>query len=136
MTDNLKFLLDTNMLSDLVRNPGGQVARRITQVGEDTVCTSIVAAEELRYGAEKSGSDQLTARVELLLSAIEILAFEAPADRHYARLRHHLTRKGTPIGPNDLLIAAQALSEELTIVSANAREFKKVSGLALEDWLQ
>ena len=136
MTVKLKFLLDTNMLSDLVRNPGGQVAKRITQVGEDTVCTSIVAAAELRYGAEKSGSDRLIDRVELLLSAIEILAFEAPADHHYARLRHHLTRKGTPIGPNDLLIAAHALSEELTIVTANTREFTRVPGLALEDWLQ
>ena len=136
MTAKPKFLLDTNMLSDLVRNPGGQVAKRITQVGEDSVCTSIVAAAELRYGAAKSGSDRLTDRVELLLSAIEILAFEAPADHHYAGLRHHLTQKGTPIGPNNLLIAAQALSEELTIVSANTREFTRVPGLALEDWLQ
>lgn len=136
MTAKLKFLLDTNMLSDLVRNPGGPVAKRISQVGEDTVCTSIVAAAELRYGAEKSGSDRLTDRVELLLSAIEILAFEVPADHHYARLRNHLTRKGTPIGPNDLLIAAHALSEELTIVTANTREFTRVPGLALEDWLQ
>ena len=129
-------LLDTNILSDLIRNPQGPVAIRITETGEDTVCTSIVAASELRYGAEKSGSERIADRVGLLLSAIEILPLETPADRHYAELRHYLARSGTPIGPNDLLISAHALAEGLTIVTANISEFSRVPGLSLENWLE
>lgn len=135
MTGPLAYLLDTNILSDLVRNPQGVVAARIADVGEDTVCTSIVVASELRYGATKSGSKKLRERVDLLLSALEILPLEAPVDRHYAEVRHHLTRKGTSIGPNDLLIAAHALAAGLTIVTANVGEFSRVPGLAVDDWL-
>jgi tRNA(fMet)-specific endonuclease VapC len=124
------------MLSDLVRNPRGAVADRIAATGEDSVCTSIVAAAELRYGAAKSGSEKLANRVDLLLSAMEVLPLEAPADRRYAELRHHLTRQGTPIGPNDLLISAHALAAGLTVVTANVREFSRVPGLKVENWLQ
>lgn len=135
MSARLRYLLDTNMLSDLVKNPGGCVAAQIVRVGEDSICTSIVAASELRYGAAKSGSKRIAERVDLVLSAIEILALEAPADKHYAGLRHHLAQRGAPIGPNDLLIAAHALSENLTVVTANISEFNRVPGLALENWL-
>jgi tRNA(fMet)-specific endonuclease VapC len=130
------YLLDTNILSDLVRHPQGAVAARIVTTGEDRVCTSIINAAELRYGAAKSGSDQLAHRVDLLLSALEVLPLEAPADHHYAELRNHLARQGTPIGPNDLLIAAHALAMGLTVVTANVREFARVPGLAVENWLQ
>lgn len=135
MTGPLAYLLDTNILSDLVRNPQGVVAARIADVGEDTVCTSIVVASELRYGGTKSGSKKLRERVDLLLSALEILPLESPVDLRYAELRHHLTRKGTPIGPNDLLIAAHALAVGLTIVTANVGEFSRVPGLAVDNWL-
>jgi len=131
----LRYLLDTNILSDLVRHPRGTVAARIAAAGEETVCTSIVVAAELRFGAVKSGSKNLADRVDLILSALEILPLEAPADRHYGELRHHLTRQGTPIGPNDLLIAAHALSTGLTVVTANAVEFSRVPGLKVENWL-
>lgn len=130
------YLLDTNILSDLVRHPQGTVAARIKAVGEARVCTSIINAAELRYGAAKSGSDPLADRVELLLSALEVLPLETPADQQYAELRHHLARQGTPIGPNDLLIAAHALAMGLTVVTANVREFSRVPGLAVENWLQ
>lgn len=131
----LRYLLDTNMLSDLVKQPAGRVAAQIAKVGEDSICTSIVAAAELRYGAEKSQSKAIADRVDLVLSAIEVLTLELPADQHYAHIRHHLTRRGTPIGPNDLLIAAHALAESLTVVTANTSEFERVPGLALENWL-
>jgi tRNA(fMet)-specific endonuclease VapC len=124
------------MLSDLARNPRGAVADRIAAAGEDSVCTSIVAAAELRYGAAKSGSEKLANRVDLLLSAMEVLPLEAPADRRYAELRHHLTSQGTPIGPNDLLISAHALAAGLTVVTANIREFSRVPGLKVENWLR
>jgi len=133
---SLKYLLDTNILSDLVRNPQGKVAAQITKAGEDSVCTSIVVAAELRYGAATSNSAKLAERIDLILSALEILPLETPADRQYAAIRHHLSRQGTPVGPNDLLIAAHALANNLTIVTANVGEFSRVPGLKVENWLQ
>lgn len=131
----LRYLLDTNILSDLIRHPAGPVASRIATVGEDSICTSIVVAAELRYGAAKSISKQISERVDLLLSALEILPLEPPVDDCYAQIRHHLTKRGTPIGPNDLLIAAHAVAAGLTLVSANTREFERVPSLPLDNWL-
>lgn len=136
MSASLTCLLDTNILSDLVRNPQGIVATRIAEAGEDHVCTSIIVAAELRYGAVKSASEELARRVDLVLSALEILPLESPADRQYAFLRHDLTRKGTPIGPNDMLIAGQALANDLTVITANVGEFSRVPELKVENWLQ
>ena len=130
-----RYLLDTNVISELVRQPAGTVATRIAEVGENSICTSIVVAAELRYGGTKSGSKQLSDRVSLLLSAIEILPLEPPADQRYAEIRYHLSRQGTPIGPNDLLIAAHALAVDLTLVTENLREFERVPSLRVESWL-
>ena len=132
---SLRYLLDTNIISDLVRRPSGPVATRIAEVGEDSISTSIVVAAELRYGAEKSGSRQLAERIDLLLSAIEILPLEPPADHRYGEIRHCLAREGVPIGPNDLLIAAHALATGLTLVTANTREFARAPSLCFENWL-
>ena len=126
-------MLDTNILSDLVRQPQGAVARRIAEAGEETICTSIIVAAEIRSGAEKSDSNKLKDQVELILAAIEILPLESPADREYGKLRHYLSRKGTLIGPNDMLIAAQALNSGLTVVTANTGEFSRVPGLNVEN---
>jgi len=135
LTTSHRYLLDTNILSDLVRQPQGTVATRITAAGEKTVCTSIIVAAELRFGAVKSGSRKLLDRIDLILSALEILPLEAPADRHYADIRHHLAHKGNLIGPNDMLIAAHALSAGLTVVTANTGEFSRVPSLSVENWL-
>ena len=135
MTKSFHYLLDTNILSDLVRQPQGVIARRIAEAGEETICTSIIVAAELRFGAEKSGSNKLGDQVDLILSAIEILPLESPADREYGKLRHYLARNGTPIGPNDMLIAAQALCAGLIVVTANTGEFWRVPGLIVENWL-
>lgn len=131
----LRYLLDTNMLSDLIRHPQGTVANHIASAGENTVCTSTVVAAELRYGAEKSTSRKIADRVDLVLGALNVLSLEPPADRVYARIRHQLTQRGTPIGANDLLIAAHTLALDLTIVTANESEFTRVSGLKVENWL-
>lgn len=131
----LRYLLDTNILSDLIRHPQGRVARHIAARGEDSVCTSIVVAGELRYGAEKAESKKLSERVDLLLSALDVLPLEAPTDRHYGDIRHRLARQGVPIGPNDLLIAAHARSLDLTLVSSNESEFRRVPDLRVENWL-
>ena len=106
----MRYLLDTNVVSDLVRNPQGKVAQRIRKVGEARVCTSIIVAAELRYGAAKKGSARLSAQLEAVLSVLEVLPFEPPADAIYASLRAGLEEAGTPIGANDMLIAAHALA--------------------------
>ena len=131
----LRYLLDTNILSDLIRHPQGEVASRISLVGEDTVCTSIIVAAELRFGAEKSGSKKLADRIDMILSALDVLPLEPSADRHYGEIRQQLTRQGTPIGPNDLLIAAHARALNLTVVTANTREFSRVPDLRVDNWL-
>ena len=100
-----RHLLDTSILSDLIRNPQGPIERRIRTVGENLICTSIVVAAELRYGATKRGSKQLTAQVEAVLDAMEIAPIETPTDHVYGKSRADLETAGTPIGGNDLLIA-------------------------------
>lgn len=131
----MRYLLDTNILSDLIRNPAGRAAQAIRRVGEDMVCTSIVVAGELRYGAAKKGSATLTRRVEALLSEIPVLALDVPADAAYGAIRAGLEGAGLPIGGDDLLIAAQARTVGLTLVTANEREFRRVPGLSVENWL-
>ena len=131
----LTHLLDTNTLSDLVRRPQGRVAERIAAVGEAAVATSIIVAAELRTGALKKGSARLAAQVEAILSRLPVLPLEAPADRAYGEIRVHLERAGTPIGGNDLLIAAQARSLGLIVVTANLGEFRRVPDLVVETWL-
>lgn len=131
-----RYLLDTNILSDLIRNPQGPVAERIAAVGEETICTSIIVAAELRFGGAKSGSLKLIERINLLLSAVDILSLEVPVDRYYGEVREQLASKGQLIGPNDLLIAVHALTLDLTIVTANTREFSRVPNLRVENWIE
>ena len=83
----MRYLLDTNAVSDLVRNPQGKVAQRIRKVGESRVSTSIIVAAELRYGAAKKGSARLSAQLEAVLNVLDVLPFEPPADAIYASLR-------------------------------------------------
>ena len=129
------YLLDTNILSHLVRQPQGPVALRIAEVGEDRVLTSIVVACELRYGAATRGSKKLTRQVEAVLGAMTILPFEAGADRHYAAIRTALEKKGPPIGAHDMLIAAHARAIEAICVTNNVAEFRRVPALKVENWL-
>jgi tRNA(fMet)-specific endonuclease VapC len=131
----MRYLLDTNIVSELIRNPQGRVADRIRDVGEAQVATSIIVAAELRYGAAKKRSPRLTAQLEAVLGAIEVLPFEEPADAVYGVLRARLEQKGQQMGGNDLLIAAQAISLGFTLVTGNEREFARVEDLHCENWL-
>jgi tRNA(fMet)-specific endonuclease VapC len=131
----MRYLLDTNIVSDLIRNPQGRVTSRISEVGEAQVATSIIVAAELRFGAAKKGSTRLSAQVEAVLGALAILPLEEPADRAYGLLRARLEKKGQMIGGNDLLIVAQAISLGFTLVTANEREFAKLNDLRCENWL-
>ena len=129
------WMLDTNILSELIRNPGGTLMRRLSATEPDALCTSIVVACELRFGASRKGSEVLTRRVDQLLNSLVVLPLDQPADQHYADIRAALERAGTPIGSHDLFIAAHARSRDLTLVTHNTREFKRVAGLRVEDWL-
>ena len=132
----MRFLLDTNILSDLVRHPRGRIADRIKRVGERQVCTSIVVAAELRCGAAKKGSLRLTSQLEAVLRALEVLSLESPTDAVYGKLRARLERAGQLIGGNDLLIAAHALAMDHTMVTDNEGEFSRVKDLRIENWLR
>jgi len=129
------WMLDTNTLSDLIRNPRGALVQRLSSTEPDSVCTSIVVACELRFGARRKGSDTLTQRVEQLLESLTVLPLDEPADQHYADIRATLERAGTPIGNHDLFIAAHARSRGMTLVTGNLREFERVPGLRVENWL-
>ena len=129
-------MLDTNIVSDLVRNPGGKAAQRLALEGEDAVCVSIIAAAELRFGVAKRGSQRLATQLGRVLATMTIMPFEAPADAVYGLVRTGLELAGTPISANDLLIAAHALALQLTLVTHNTGEFRWVPGLAVEDWLE
>jgi tRNA(fMet)-specific endonuclease VapC len=128
-------MLDTNIISDLVKNPQGRSAKRIAKVGEGNICTSIIVAAALRYGCAKSGSKRLLKAVEDLLGEIPVLPFDVPADAAYGGIRSELEAAGKPIGSNDLLIAAHAYTTGTTIVTANIDEFKRIRGLSVENWL-
>jgi tRNA(fMet)-specific endonuclease VapC len=130
-----QYLIDTNILSDLVRHPQGRVFQHISTVGEDSVCTSIIVICELRFGVVKSSSSRLLQQLERILEILTVLPLEPPVDEHYAAIRKRLEQAGTPIGPNDLLIAAHALALDLTLVTANTREFERVPTLRLDNWL-
>jgi tRNA(fMet)-specific endonuclease VapC len=130
------FLLDTNILSDLVRRPRGRIADRIAEVGEQHVFTSIIVAAELRYGAAKKASSRLTAQLEAVLGAVEVLALEPPVDSIYGEVRARLERAGHSIGANDLLIAAHALALDHAVVTDNEREFSRITNLRIENWLR
>ena len=130
-----RYSLDTNILSDLVRHPQGVVAKKIAVVGENEICISIIVASELRFGAAKRNSARLSNQVETILAAMLVVPFDVPTDREYAKLRQLLESSGNSIGPNDLLIAAQARANGQILVTNNVREFTRVPSLQVENWL-
>ncbi len=131
-----RYLLDTNILSDLIKNPAGTVSQKITALNDENICcTSLIVACELRYGALKKASPVLTKKVEQLLGSIAILPLDEEVTSHYAEIRTDLERSGKPIGGNNLLIAAHARAESLIVVTANTKKFTRIPDLAVENWL-
>ena len=131
-----RYLLDTNILAELARNPTGPAAGKIASVGETAVCTSVVVACEVHYGLVRRSSPRLTRRMHEILESIDVLS-NLPEDIgiHYGRIRTELESTGETIGPNDLLIAAHARAAGLTVVTGNEQEFGRVPGLRVENWL-
>lgn len=130
-----RYMLDTNILSDLIRNPQGKAAKRIAKIGGDSICTSVVVAAELRYGCRRSGSARLLKAVDDVLGEIDVLPLDVPADAEYGALRAELEAAGKPIGGNDMLIAAHARATGSTLVTRNTDEFSRVRDLNVENWL-
>lgn len=130
------YLLDTNIISALARQPDGAVAKKIKRLKPEQIATSLIVASEIRFGLAKSNSPRLIENLSLILDNLEILPLEAPVDAHYADIRFALERNGTPIGPNDLFIAAHARALSRILVTDNVREFERVPGLKLENWLE
>jgi len=131
----VQYMLDTNIVSEIIRNPAGRAAQRARTAAEQ-VCVSIIVAAELRYGCARKGSPQLLRRVEALLAEVPVLPFDVPADRAYGGIRAELEVAGRPIGSNDLLIAAHACALAATVVTANVGEFRRIRGLNVENWLE
>ena len=120
-----------------MRNPQGAVQQALSSRGAyDEVFTSIIAAAEIRFGAAKRGSARLAQQAETVLSGMDVRAFNAPAEHAYADTRSALEAAGTPIGAFDMLIAAHALALDAILVTDNTREFERVPGLKIENWLR
>jgi tRNA(fMet)-specific endonuclease VapC len=131
----LKYLLDTNVCVDYLNGRFPSVVDRIQAAAPDDLATSSIVAAELRFGAEKSRQRVANhARLDVLLSEIRCLDFDLDAARVYGELRSELERRGRPIGAHDLLIAAQAISSSLVLVTDNVREFARIRGLSVENW--
>lgn len=139
-SDSSLVMLDTNILSDLMRNPGGQSKHRLAQsiaaIPDLKVCASLVADCEINFGLLRRPSKLLQQAYENLLQIVEIIPLDLSVASHYAHVRTHLERVGTPIGPNDTLIAAHALALGCTLVTDNEDEFRRVPGLRVENWLK
>jgi tRNA(fMet)-specific endonuclease VapC len=132
----MTWLLDTNIVSHAIRHPEGKVALRILRTGIDRVVTSIIVVAELRFGFARSDAIVLPRRLNTLLQSMKVHPLLAPADERYGEIRAYLERIGKLIGPNDLLIAAHALALDCTVVTDNEREFSRVPGLKVENWLR
>jgi len=133
------YLLDSNVLSDMMRNPHGPAARTFERKASEPgsrLQTSIIVACEMRYGVAKRGSASLAPRVDRALASIEVVPLSSGADDAYAMLRSDLERRGQLIGQNDTLITAHALALDAILVTDNVREFKRVKGLKIENWLR
>lgn len=133
------YLLDTNIISRLMRDGQGQDAQRyrarLLREPDCTVVTSVVVQCELLFGLAKRPSRRLQTAYELQMEQLLVLPLEDSVGSHYAKLRTHLEQAGTPIGANDTLIAAHALAVGAILVTADA-EFTRVPGLQVENWLQ
>ena len=131
-----RYLLDTNIISAMVDQPGGKVARRAAALSDGSVATSVIVGGEIFFGIEKRRSTRLGLQVAEILEGIPILPIEPPVGETYGKLRATLEAKGVPIGANDTWIAAHALALNLTLVTDNESEFRRVDGLRVENWLR
>lgn len=130
------YLLDTNILSDIARNPEGTAADRLRRYEPDAVFTSVIVLAEINYGLARNPLTRARRQILALLDGIEVRDLPQSAAYHYATMRSELERLGSPVGANDYWIAAHAMAEDAILVSNNLREFTRVAGLKLENWVR
>ena len=131
----MKYMLDTNIIAYAKNNRPAQVLERLKQQDPEDICISSITMAELEFGVYHSAKpEQNQVALMLFLSRIQIVPFDVDAAIEYGVIRADLTRKGTLIGANDLLIAAHAKALGLTLVTNSTREFERVEGLKLENW--
>ena len=132
----MRYLLDTDTLIYILKRRPPDVAARFEKMSPEDVAISMISMAELMFGAEKSGSPARARRaVEKIAEVLRVLPLDEGAARVYGKLREQLEKRGTPIGALDTLIAAHALSLRATLVTNNTREFARVSGLQVENWV-
>jgi len=134
-----QYLLDTNTVSYFLRDHSPALTARLMGTAPDALAVSVITAGELQFGLKKLGpgfrTTALAARLDKLLAAISTLPLEPEVANQYGHIRTYLEAKGTPIGGNDLWIAAHALAKDLTLITHKLREFERVPGLKVESWL-
>ena len=131
----MRQLLDTNACVDYLTGRYPTVVAHIQSSSPEDLCLSSVVVAELRYGADRSVRRRANhARIDVLIDEIECLDFDLRAAATYGRVRAQLEAGGTPIGPNDMLIAAHALSRGFAVVTDNVAEFGRVKGLKVQSW--
>ena len=131
----MRYLLDTNIVIFVLKDREGKAAARLAQESPTDVATCAVVEAELYHGATKYGaSDRRRTALDGFLAPYRSLAFDSACVPNYARIRDEMERAGHVIGGNDLLIAAIALTHDLTLVTHNSGEYNRVSGLRVEDW--
>lgn len=132
----MNYMLDSNICIYVMNNHPKIVVDMFHQLTIDEVCISTITHGELIFGAENSQRrDQNLEKVDIFCNLITVLPLDNSASRHYGRIRSYLNKNGTPIGNNDLWIAAHALSEDLILVTNNEREFNRVKDLKIENWV-
>ena len=130
----IAYLLDTNTVSYYIRSSSPALERRLRRTPAARVGLSVVTEMELRYGLARNPRLRIAPLVEEFLAGITVLPLTSEVARVYGRIRAQLETAGTPIGPLDLMIAAQAAASRATLVTNNTKEFKRVRGLRCEDW--
>lgn len=132
----LKYLLDTNIVIYVLKRRPAEVLK-VFNTNASRMAISSITLSELLYGAEKSPNvDQNLEAIEEFISHLDVLPYDSKASQHYGQIKAALEKKGEIIGENDIHIAAHAISQGLTLVTNNLREFKRVTNLALENWVE
>jgi len=132
----MKYLLDTNICIYLLKKKYDKVSDRFSMVNKEDIGISSITLSELEFGISKSEAKEKNRRaLEVLLSNLKVVPFEDKDAKVYGPLKAKLEKAGTPIGPLDTLIAAHALSQDYILVTNNEKEFKRVEGLKIENWM-
>ena len=133
------YMLDTNILSYVMNHIADEIAERIAMHIAKDLCISSITYAELRYGIDRKADGKRKVELErsltMFLSGMRVLYFDDMAAAEYGRVRSALEKRGTPIGLMDMLIAAHAKSRKCVVVTHNVREFSRVEGLLVEDWV-